>query len=271
MIKKLLFLFFTAPLFTQAQSIVTGDSLSSGIVYQNIKDTSIVAFANMIALADFDIDGDLTKDIRVRVVYNTPSPGWMQINKDVSSLNNLDVAIVSPTNAIADTMKPGSLIDQSLNWSTSGGASLYYYSVVGSTFSTSGLFNSINKYLAFRIKLPTDTIYGWFLMDFPNLGTIKVRSWAYTSLVLGVKNVSNKSENLKIFPNPAFNELNLFCKGHSIKEVTLFNCRGEEILKQKQEISSENFNIDISKLESGIYFLQLSSKDSIFTKKFIKE
>ncbi len=103
------------------------------------------------------------------------------------------------------------------------------------------------------------------------MGTIKVRSWAYKSKILGIKNEANKSDTPIIFPNPAFNELNLFCKNNSINEVKLFNFRGEEILKQKQGINSEHFTIDISRIEGGIYFLRLSTKDTVFTKKFIKE
>ena len=255
----------------KSQSIVTGDTLSAGIVYTNIKDSSIIAFPNGTSLADFDIDGDLIKDLRVHMVQWVP-PGYMTLNKWIYSLNNLDVAAIPSSTAMADTMSVGSLIDQSLTWSNaSGGIMLFGYSSVGSTVTTNGLFNSINKYLAFRIKLPTDTIYGWLLMDFPNLGTIKVRSWAYKSKPLGIKNVSNIPGTVSVFPIPAFNELNIICKGQLIKEITLLNFLGEEILKQRQEISSENFTIDISRLKTGIYFLQLSTKDSIFTKKIIKE
>ncbi len=139
MIKKLLFIFFTAPLFTQAQSIVAGDSLSAGIIYQNIKDSSVVTFPNGTVWADFDIDGDFTKDIQIYIVENV-GPSWMNINKNVNSLNNLDVVAISTSTAIADTIPPGTLIDKSLNWSNAGGLKLFNYSSFGSSISTGGLF-----------------------------------------------------------------------------------------------------------------------------------
>lgn len=71
--------------------------------------------------------------------------------------------------------------------------------------------------------------------------------------------------NFKIYPNPAINFIRLNGIGN-IEKFTVFNTLGETILKG-------NFNnqIDVSNLSKGIYFLNIKSKNQIYTKKFIKQ
>lgn len=75
-----------------------------------------------------------------------------------------------------------------------------------------------------------------------------------------------EKEDIKIFPNPASDILNIDSK-HEINSIRIFNSNGKLCLNQN------NGNIEIvniSELSSGIYFIELSTKDFVKKLKFIK-
>ena len=90
-------------------------------------------------------------------------------------------------------------------------------------------------------------------------------NWAcYT--VLGVD--SFELSKIKIYPNPATeNTLNITTDRDL--NVSVFDILGKQILKDN--VSNNNTNIDISSLNSGIYFVKLSSDEGTITRKFIKK
>jgi hypothetical protein len=72
---------------------------------------------------------------------------------------------------------------------------------------------------------------------------------------------------LEIFPNPTSAELNIrtpFEKG----EIRIYNSIGQEVLSEK--ITGKEQNIQLSHLESGIYFLSVQSGKEMITKRFVK-
>ena len=70
--------------------------------------------------------------------------------------------------------------------------------------------------------------------------------------------------NLKIYPNPASNEIHI--DYHStIDSISIFNVLGERISYH----THTNF-IDISTFQSGVYFLKVGSENKSITKRFIK-
>lgn len=79
-------------------------------------------------------------------------------------------------------------------------------------------------------------------------------------------------KEINIYPNPALNELNV-----EIESInTLISCSLYDIssilVLHNQNQSSTNFTLDISNLEPGVYFMQISDdKGIVALKKFIKE
>lgn len=174
--KKLVFILFIFPFFTKAQSIVAGDTISSGIVYKNIKDTLLPFIAKATSICDIDIDNDNVKDIRFSHEHNS-SPGFALILKKVFSLSNLEFVLTS-TNTYADSIAKDSVIDAFMNWQNIvAGQNLFYFYTSGSGSSQAGQFVKANNYLGFRKISAIDTIYGWFLLDMTS--TIKIKSFAY--------------------------------------------------------------------------------------------
>ena len=84
---------------------------------------------------------------------------------------------------------------------------------------------------------------------------------------LGVRDHTSKSKYINLFPNPADNLLSIL-SGDSIEEIEIINSLGQKVLKQ--ENTSNNSQIDVSDLESGIYILSARFRDGKATIKFVK-
>ncbi len=77
----------------------------------------------------------------------------------------------------------------------------------------------------------------------------------------------NVTTNVTLFPNPTLNNLSINTNGFSISEISIYTSKG-------RLIASEIYNgqtIDVSSLNSDIYFLELISEGKKTVKKFIKE
>ena len=86
--------------------------------------------------------------------------------------------------------------------------------------------------------------------------------WETTS----TSNISttNLSNNLfDLYPNPASNQIKIINK-KLITSIEIINSQGQIL------ITTKNSSIDISQLESGIYFVKAYSNDGIYSERFIK-
>lgn len=83
--------------------------------------------------------------------------------------------------------------------------------------------------------------------------------WTFTRLVGNIKTTS-----ITLAPNPCTNELNIQNVQGLSTEVIL-DVFGKEILK------SVSTSIDVSALQSGIYFVHLLTEKGIVQKQFIKQ
>jgi len=83
------------------------------------------------------------------------------------------------------------------------------------------------------------------------------------STALAVNEISNTQ--LKVYPNPASDRLNIAVNGTDIQEIQLFNISGE-LLKSYAKPTPQ---IDISDLADGIYMLKLLGKESTETHRFV--
>lgn len=75
------------------------------------------------------------------------------------------------------------------------------------------------------------------------------------------------SAGLKLYPNPAFNEIQIFSED-KIHQVTVFNILGQEKLSQVYE--QNQLSIDLNSLSSGTYFVKVSTESGVYQTKFIK-
>lgn len=72
---------------------------------------------------------------------------------------------------------------------------------------------------------------------------------------------------LSISPNPTTNTLFITSENLEIKQLSVFNISGQKVMEIKEATSE----IDVSPLQSGIYFLEINSEEGIAIKKFVKK
>ena len=76
--------------------------------------------------------------------------------------------------------------------------------------------------------------------------------------VASIKSVNNNK--ISVFPNPAVNVLNI----SEVSDLIVYNIAGQEVL------TAENTkNVDVSALESGVYFIEIQSVKGVSVKKFV--
>ncbi|WP_277011631.1 S8 family serine peptidase [Flavobacterium lindanitolerans] len=89
------------------------------------------------------------------------------------------------------------------------------------------------------------------------------------SQVLSTKETAKIDDAISIYPNPVANSLN-FAVTNSIvlSDVSIYDVTGKQVISSK-DLSSNS--IDVSRLQSGVYFAKFASDDKTVTKKFIKQ
>ena len=74
-------------------------------------------------------------------------------------------------------------------------------------------------------------------------------------------------QKLKLYPNPIANLLNIYLHDSTIEKITIFSIIGNVI----KTIDEDLRVIDLSDLQSGSYFITLTTNRGIVTKKFLKK
>ena len=75
-------------------------------------------------------------------------------------------------------------------------------------------------------------------------------------------------DELIIYPNPAQTEIRFqLLEGETTLIISIFDCQGKETVKTN--VSRDNNSLDISKLETGIYFVKAQGKETVYQQKLI--
>lgn len=93
----------------------------------------------------------------------------------------------------------------------------------------------------------------------------------YPGYITTYRNVSLSSPDeyfseIKIYPNPVINQLNIYYSGLEVLNIKIFDIHGKCVFERNNTEKS----IDLSRLNKGIYFLEILSDGWLETKKFIK-
>ena len=92
-----------------------------------------------------------------------------------------------------------------------------------------------------------------------------------TCTVVGLDDVQLAEDQLKIYPNPVKESLNLeFLSQAKIDRLQLFNISGKMVYERQGTLNRDGIHtIDVSNLSSGVYFLTVRNQNEYFTKKVI--
>ena len=95
---------------------------------------------------------------------------------------------------------------------------------------------------------------------------------AHQALLQGTANTNDLENKLfSVYPNPVTNDILHINNLNTIEnyKISIFNALGE--LVYSNTINNTNSSININKLTSGVYFVNLNNKTNNYTQKFIKE
>jgi hypothetical protein len=126
-----------------------------------------------------------------------------------------------------------------------------------------------SMYLSGSFKSNTLT-FGTTTLNNPNFPSNHM-FLTYSTPILSGLNDLELSESFSIYPNPATAEINLQIKNiaASSTTVSILNTLGEIVYSKV--ISNElNSTIDVSRLPSGVYVLQVQDQKNVSSGKFIK-
>jgi len=87
--------------------------------------------------------------------------------------------------------------------------------------------------------------------------------------VLGV-NENDISSVVSVYPNPAENLVSIAFATPLKTEIRIFDVTGKLLIFENKKELTNTHTIDISTLQSGVYFVRLNSEKGTFTKKIIK-
>ncbi len=84
---------------------------------------------------------------------------------------------------------------------------------------------------------------------------------------VGLDNSLNS--NIELFPNPAKDILNIQTGSINVDHVRIFSFAGKEIMSFQLSSALITNSINIEELSTGIYFVNISSKDKVYTEKLL--
>ncbi|MBK9049332.1 MAG: T9SS type A sorting domain-containing protein [Bacteroidetes bacterium] len=85
------------------------------------------------------------------------------------------------------------------------------------------------------------------------------------------EDLTASSVQLKLFPNPATNLINLQTTGFKNSTITILNTMGKTVFTSNLSEAQNQTTINISKLSSGVYFIKVNDNENTVTLKFVKQ
>jgi uncharacterized delta-60 repeat protein len=88
-----------------------------------------------------------------------------------------------------------------------------------------------------------------------------------------ISNISRRSLNLNVNPNPVANTLNILVKGlkeHTKSTISLISTSGVLLKTIQAKNLNSNTKIDVSSLSAGVYIIKVANGDKIVYKQFVK-
>jgi uncharacterized repeat protein (TIGR01451 family) len=89
--------------------------------------------------------------------------------------------------------------------------------------------------------------------------------------VVSTFNAKDDTNQLKVFPNPANEILNINLQNNNIENCIITNALGQMVYSSANEINANHkIQLNISHLSAGVYFVKVSAGDGSYNAKFIK-
>ncbi|MFA9215269.1 MAG: immunoglobulin-like domain-containing protein [Candidatus Methylacidiphilales bacterium] len=235
----------------------------------NVKKDSV--YADLGATATDDKDGNITSNIRTTGTVNTAVIGTYYISYAVNDkAGNMDSVTRTVKVVALDITKPVITITGKIQDTLMQGKSYVDAGATATDNIDGNITSKITKVSTLdSSKLATYTIT-YSVSDLANNTATAVRTVVVVKNT-GVNNVNGISSSVKVYPSPAYAELNVSIENINQlpAQLVIVDMLGREVLKQI--INTKNFNeqINISQLNNGVYFLNISNANGMQTVKFM--
>lgn len=153
-----------------------------------------------------------------------------------------------------------------VEWEAVEGATSYYveYGTDNMFYSTIG-FKATENLSTDLEELDAATTYFWRIAAIVN-DTKKMFSepWSFSTAAETVSVLNADKQAVRIYPNPCSDQLNF---SFDVEKVLVLNAIGQELLHIKDKTNS----LDLSGMNTGIYFVKFTYHDVVTTKKVFKK
>ncbi len=168
---------------------------------------------------------------------------------------------------IAKPLKLNDTIDRTLDWLNSK-LHLTYTNWAAMVYSCghNGFVNDPQgNYIAVRMNMPGDTIYGWIKITNISFLTFTVQEFACSKNCSGL---NEQNDFVNIYPVPTTGIISVKALLPDAN-LTVFNNQGVQLMKKKL-IAGRNM-VDLSSYVSGIYIFKISGTNTTVTRKVNKQ
>jgi PKD repeat protein len=88
-----------------------------------------------------------------------------------------------------------------------------------------------------------------------------------------IPNMLSENHDVEIYPNPGNGIATIDLSNSEIKDglISITNLNGQDVYRSMIEINSRKQSIDLSNLESGVYFIKIENETSVIVKRYVKE
>lgn len=102
--------------------------------------------------------------------------------------------------------------------------------------------------------------------DIASVGNFSDTVFWYSNNLFTLGLVSEAIENLKIYPNPTTNVLNISTDRNEVLNIVIIDVVGKEVLRESVQSMTK---LDVSQLQNGLYIIKFEGSDTTY--KFIKQ
>ena len=136
-----------------------------------------------------------------------------------------------------------------------------------------GDFDYLFNFRGHSSQLVCDEIYPSGLRcysdnTFGNYETGIVDSCTHYGVYVGIEEL--KSTDIKLWPNPVTNIIHIQSNFNETTEIRIFDITGSVLIIEKMEANNKDFELDLSRLNKGIYFFQLKLNNETVSKRIVK-
>ncbi len=118
--------------------------------------------------------------------------------------------------------------------------------------------------------LPLQRWNAWTIPNYPNY-FLGADTGTICDTLTGIADVKNPVPEFLLFPNPTKRDVYLTLSKDKLQSVSVYNSIGQIVLLEHDVIKNEYLHFDVSKLESGFYYVEVVTAKEKVTRKFVRE